>query len=64
LESEWRAWVIASQASSKLGQNEQATQQLAQGKNVLLRLQQAWGTDVFQKYISRPDIQVFYQKLG
>ena len=64
MESEWRAWVIASQASSKLGQNDQAAEQLAQGKNVCLRLQQAWGNEVFAEYISRPDIQVFYQKMG
>ena len=64
LESEWRAWVIASQASSKLGQNDRAAEQLAQGKNVCLRLQQTWGNEVFAKYISRPDIQVFYQKLN
>ena len=64
LESEWRAWVIASQASAKLGQNDKAAEQLAKGKDVCLRLQQAWGNDAFTKYISRPDIQVFYRKLS
>ncbi len=64
LESEWRAWVIASQASSRLGQNEKAAEQLTQAQNACLRLQQTWGNDVFSKYIARPDIQVLYKKLS
>lgn len=64
LESEWRAWVIASQASAQLGQNDKAAEQLVQAKSVLARLQQSWGSEFFTKYAARPDIQVYYKKLG
>ncbi|PWT95999.1 MAG: hypothetical protein C5B55_00560 [Blastocatellia bacterium] len=64
LESEWRAWVIASQASARLSQTDNAARQLAQAKTVCNQLQQNWGSDVFSKYISRPDIQVYFKKLG
>jgi len=63
-ESEWRAWLIAALASQQLGDKTDATLQLAHSKQVFSELQQKWGTDVFNLYLRRPDIQVYYKQLG
>jgi ATP/maltotriose-dependent transcriptional regulator MalT len=62
-ESEWRAWLIASRASEKLGDKAKAQEQNANALNVRSKLEQQWGAD-FKIYVSRPDIQVFYQQPG
>jgi hypothetical protein len=63
-ESEWRAWLLASLASQRLSDSDKAREQLAQAKAVLSQLQQKWGAEAFQKYLTRPDIQVYYRQLG
>ncbi|HJX89145.1 MAG TPA: tetratricopeptide repeat protein, partial [Pyrinomonadaceae bacterium] len=63
-ESEWRSWLVAARASQQLGDASKAESERAQGKNVLLQLQQKWGTEAFTRYLSRPDIQVYYKQLG
>jgi tetratricopeptide (TPR) repeat protein len=63
-ESEWRAWLVAARASQRLGDKTTAAEQLANGKEVCAQLQQKWGADVFNRYITRPDIQVYYKQLG
>ena len=64
LESEWRALLIGARASQQLGDNSRASELSAQGKSVLLQLQQKWGEDAYKTYILRPDIQVYYKQLG
>ena len=63
-ESEWRAWLIASRASQRLSDGATAQQELAQAKEVLSKLQQKWGADLFNRYLMRADIQIYYQQLG
>src|SRR2546426_1076280 len=63
-ESEWRAWLVAALASQRLNDNEKARDQLAQAKAVLSQLQQKWGAEAFQQYLTRPDIQVFHKQVG
>jgi len=63
-ESEWRAWLIAALASQRLGDADQARQQLAQAKAVASQLQQRWGAEAFKLYLAKPDIQVYYKQLG
>ena len=60
-ESEWRAWLIASQASEKLGDKTKAQEQRENAKDVRSKLQQKWGADQFNGYSSRPDIQALSQ---
>jgi tetratricopeptide (TPR) repeat protein len=62
-ESEWRAWLIASRASEKLGDKAKAQEHFANGLNVRSKLEQQWGAE-FKQYKSRPDIQAFYQEPG
>lgn len=61
LESEWRAWAIASRASKELGQNENAQEQMKNAEATRSKLEQQWGADVFRFYAARPDIRLYYQ---
>jgi hypothetical protein len=60
-ESEWRAWLIASRASEKLGDKSKAQEQYGNAMNVRSKLEQQWGPEAFKQYSSRPDIQAFYK---
>lgn len=61
-ESEWRAWLIASRASEKLGDRNKAQEQFSNAMNVRAKLEQQWAADAFKQYSSRPDIQAFYKQ--
>ena len=61
LESEWRAWAIAAQASKKLGDSNKAQEQSKNADATRSKLQQQWGPDTFKQYAARPDIQVYNQ---
>ena len=61
LASEWRAWVIASQATRNLGDNNKAQEQMRNAESTRSKLEQQWGSEVFKQYAARPDIQVYYQ---
>ena len=61
-ESEWRAWLIASRASEKLGDKAKAQEQLTNALNARAKLEQEWGPDAFKQYKSRPDIRALYQE--
>jgi tetratricopeptide (TPR) repeat protein len=61
-ESEWRAWLIASRASEKLGEKNKAQEQFGNAMNVRAKLEQQWGAEAFKQYSSRPDIQAFYKQ--
>lgn len=61
-ESEWRAWLVASRASEKLGDKEKAQEQLGNALSVRAKLEQEWGAEEFKQYKSRPDIRNFYQE--
>ena len=62
LESEWRAWVIASRASKELGRSDNAQEQMRNAETTRSKLEQQWGADAFRKYAARPDIQVTMNK--
>jgi serine/threonine protein kinase/Tfp pilus assembly protein PilF len=64
LESEWRAWVIASRASHLKADEHAAADQLAQAKNIFSQLRQKWGDEFFATYLNRPDIQFSHRQLG
>jgi tetratricopeptide (TPR) repeat protein len=64
LESEWRAWLIASRASQRLKDTNAAQEQLARAADTLSKLRQLWGAEAFDKYLARPDIQILRKELG
>jgi tetratricopeptide (TPR) repeat protein/predicted Ser/Thr protein kinase len=59
LESEWRAWAIASQATEQLGDRTKAEEMARNAATVRSKLEQSWGPDTFKQYTARPDIQVY-----
>jgi serine/threonine protein kinase/Tfp pilus assembly protein PilF len=61
LESEWRAWAIASRANKELGHSDIAQEQMKTAVTTRSKLEQQWGAEVFKKYAARPDIQGYYQ---
>jgi tetratricopeptide (TPR) repeat protein len=61
LESEWRAWFIASHASNKLGDKSRSDEMLNNALSTRSKLEQQWGPETFKQYTSRPDIQVYFR---
>ena len=55
--SEWRAWLVAAQASRRAGDVEVARDYASRATNLLAELQQKWGGDAFNVYQARPDVQ-------
>jgi tetratricopeptide (TPR) repeat protein len=62
-DSEWRAWLIAAQASSKLGQADAAHQYAAKANDRLLEVEQKWGSENYKRYLSRSDVAYFRHQL-
>jgi tetratricopeptide (TPR) repeat protein/predicted Ser/Thr protein kinase len=60
LESQWRAWAIASRASQQLGDKNKAEEMSKNALEARSKLEQQWGSHVFQQYAARPDVQVYY----
>jgi len=60
LESEWRAWAIASRASKELGHSDNAQEQMRNAETTRSKLEQQWGADAFRKYAARPDVRLYY----
>ena len=60
-ESEWRAWLVAARA-----ERDEATRRsyTARASEILSSLEQKWGTDAFNSYMTRPDVQISRQQLG
>jgi len=56
-DSEWRAWLIAARAGQQLGDAAKAHQHASRAADVLSELQQKWGTETFNNYSARPDVQ-------
>ncbi|HZH33127.1 MAG TPA: tetratricopeptide repeat protein [Pyrinomonadaceae bacterium] len=62
--SEWRAWLLAARAGQRAGNGEATRDYVSRATNALAELQQAWGTEVFNVYQARPDVQVYRRQLG
>ena len=61
LESEWRAWAIASRASTELGHSDIAQEQRRNAETTRSTLERQWGAEAFKKYAARPDIKGYYE---
>jgi serine/threonine protein kinase/predicted negative regulator of RcsB-dependent stress response len=64
LESEWRALLVVARANDKIGNKAAAAEQFAQVRELFTKLEQEWGSDAYKSYISRPDIQFLFTKIG
>jgi tetratricopeptide (TPR) repeat protein len=62
-ESEWRAWLTAARAARKAGEESKAREYAANIPGLLSSLQKRWGTEGYNNYLTRPDVQLLRQLL-
>ncbi len=62
--SEWRAWLIAALASHQLGDHTAAHEYAAHANDLLSQMQQEWGAENYNNYLSRPDIQYYRKQIS
>jgi hypothetical protein len=56
MDSEWRAWLIAAQASERLGKEAAANEYASRAVNRLSELEQKWGSETYTTYLTRADV--------
>ncbi len=61
--SEWRAWLIAAQASRRKRDDAKVDEYAARAAGLLTALEKALGTSEYSSYLSRPDIQRYRKQL-
>ncbi len=64
LASDWQAWLVAARAAARTGQGEQARGYAANARAALATLQQNWGTEAYNGYLMRPDVQFAQKQLN
>jgi serine/threonine protein kinase/cytochrome c-type biogenesis protein CcmH/NrfG len=62
--SEWRALVVAARAAERAGEAGAARGHATSATNLLEELRQKWGTEVFNVYQARADVQAGRKHLG
>jgi serine/threonine protein kinase/Tfp pilus assembly protein PilF len=61
--SEWRAVLIAARASQTLGDKSAAREYALRARDALSKLEQRWGSENYNSYLRRPDVQRFREQL-
>lgn len=61
--SEWRAWLIAAQASRRQQDDTKVDEYAARAWGLLTALEKAFGTSEYSSYLSRPDVQRYRKQL-
>ena len=56
-ESEWRAWVVAARAGQHAGNEATVRQSALRAEGLLLNLRQKWGEEIYNAYLTRPDVR-------
>lgn len=64
LESEWRACLIAAQATERTAGPSEAQSLYIHAREVLNQLGTTWNEGAFKQYLTRPDIQNYRKQLG
>jgi tetratricopeptide (TPR) repeat protein/predicted Ser/Thr protein kinase len=62
-DSEWRALVVAANASNIAGDWGLSREYGGRAAAVLLSIQQKWGDESYEKYVKRPDVQYLRKQL-
>jgi tetratricopeptide (TPR) repeat protein len=62
--SSWLAWLLAARASRLAGKGEKANEYAARANESLAALQQKWGVESFNTYLTRRDVQFFRKQLS
>jgi serine/threonine protein kinase/lipoprotein NlpI len=63
-DSEWRALLTAARASQRAGDPAAAREYGSSATALLSNLQQKWGVEAYDSYLTRPDVQYFRKQLG
>ena len=61
--SEWRALAVAALASAKSGDKIKAQEYAFRANDTISKLEQRWGKDNYDTFLSRPDVQRFRKQL-
>jgi hypothetical protein len=62
--SEWRAWLIAARASQRLGKKTETHDYAVNADRRFKSLEDRWGRETYNQYLSRQDIQSSLNELG
>jgi len=63
-DSEWRALLIAARASDLAGDKSTARDYASRADSACNALQQLWGTEAYESYLRRPDIQMYRKQVA
>ncbi len=61
--SEWRAWLIAAQASRQQQDETKVDEYATRAAGLLTALEKALGPSEYSSYLSRPDVQRYRKQL-
>jgi tetratricopeptide (TPR) repeat protein len=64
LDSDWRAWFVAARAAARTGQTDKARDYAARAQQALAALQRTWGTEDYERYLTRPDVLLAQTQLN
>jgi tetratricopeptide (TPR) repeat protein len=62
LDSGWRSWLIAAQASLQKGDPENAKGYAREALKTLTQIQNDWGQNPFNSYLAKPDINFYFNQ--
>jgi len=62
LDSGWRSWLIAAQASQQKGDKENAKGYALEALKILSQIQNDWGQEHFNNYLAKPDINFYFNQ--
>jgi tetratricopeptide (TPR) repeat protein len=62
--SEWRAWLVAARAARRMNMEAKASEYAARASEVLSSLEKKWGAEVYNRYLTRPDVQYKRKQLN
>jgi len=61
--SEWRAWLVAAQASKQQQDQKKVDEYAAHAAELLKAIERALGTSEYNSYFSRPDVRQYRKQL-
>jgi predicted lipid-binding transport protein (Tim44 family) len=61
---EWLAWLIAARASKASGDIDKEREFATKAQEILSSIQQQWGNENYNSYLTRPDVQISRKQLG
>jgi tetratricopeptide (TPR) repeat protein len=62
--SEWRAWLLAARAARRLKTEAKASEYASRAAQTLSSLETKWGAEVYNRYLTRPDVQYTRKQLN